>query len=286
MTYLEKLSSNWPFNGSSLDLLLSAERMLKDARTNSFVLSRAWACQAVLELCALKHFQFDSTDEPIEQIAAEAIELGVDFYYGNWWTEEKVVEWSKKQGWEANDQRTTIEISRCSTVSDPSTLKPWRDTLSSLMLLCTMFGHDDQRARICDWFGCNPKPEYTGLYFETEAATIVLASHLRTKLMDGVENLVKQISTCKRPYALARLRLIRSCFDGDQFTFSEVLPECLDLFYKSHKKKEPCIMSDLIAVDESTVVLLALKRGLALPSLTEKQRWALMSAESVGITVK
>jgi hypothetical protein len=283
MGYVEKLIQNWPLSGSSLDLLVSAERQLKDARSSAFVDSRAWACQALLEFCALKQFGFDTTDEPLQQLAKEAIQLGIDFYYGDWATEENIIKWCKSQGWEATDQRTTIEISRCSTVSDPKTLKPWRDALSALILLCTMFQETESRAKICDWFGASPKPEYSGLYFETEATTIVLASFLRTKPMDGIEKLVAEIAKCKRPYALARLKLIHACFDGDQHVFGALLPECLDLFYKSHKKKEPCIMTDLIAVDESTVVLLARDKGLVIPPLSEKQTWALMSAESIGL---
>ena len=284
MSYLDKLIDDWPLEGSSsLELFLDAQTLLRESRNDEIVWSRSRACEAVLEFCALKHFHFDTAQEPLEQLIDESIRMGIDFYYGDWWHKENVLKWCHARGFAEDSLEWKGEPFRCALLADPSKLEPWRSTLSALMLLCTLSGKKDERAKICDWFGPDPLPEYSGLYWETEATTIVLASHLRSKPMLAVNKLIDKITKGKRPYAHARMRLIESCFEKNQDAFSAALVESLDLFYKSWKKKEPRTMSCMVAVDESTIVAVAQANGMTLPKLTEKQQWALMTPASIGL---
>ncbi len=283
MTYINKLVKKWPFPSSSLEQLIGAEKMLRQARADEISWSRSWACQAVLQLCALKHFQFDTTDQSLTKLIEESIELGLEFFYGDWWHKENVIQWCKLRGFAEDSLEMRGEPLKCDMLADPSKLRQWRDTLSGLMLLSTLTERHVQRAKICDWFGPDPQPEYTGMSWETEATTVVLAAYLRSQPMDGLDRLVTKIAKCKRPYARARLKLIQACFDQNQVAFSEALPEALDRFYESFKDKEPCVIADLLAVDESTIVHIAQSNGLVLPELTEKQRWAMLTPASIGI---
>jgi hypothetical protein len=136
--------------------------------------------------------------------------------------------------------------------------------------------------RIGSWFDATVEPEYQAGQIEEEYMLLLvcIAGSLAPKPMDGADQLLARVKKCrtKRP------RLLCAAWEAanaaDQAAFDKAFPEAVRRFLTPPDDNS---MERWVARDQSSVWLIAERRGLRMPPLSEKERAAVVTRESAGM---
>lgn len=162
---------------------------------------------------------------------------------------------------------------------------PWFDALTSGLFLGGLAGRWEDLGRICSRLDASIDPEYTAGMIEDEYQQLFLciASSLRPEPMEGVKELLAKVKNCRA----RRPRLLCAAWEaaiaGDQAAFNKAFPETVKHFLS---QREGGPIYDWVAIDQSTVWLVAQWRGLAFPPLPDKLAAAVVTRRSAGVEVE
>ena len=283
----EMLGRKWCYNKPLPQLL---ERLLEtDARfTNApDSVTRSAQIRDKLMYPALQHLGFGRIECVLQQIEG-AVDLALDFFLGAWWYPDSIRclapdEFSR---FGLNDpaqlEKRIDAVARTRDKSRPDRELVWYTAYRSALFLAGLAGRWDHLAKIGSWFDATIEPEYQAGQIEDEYMQlfVCIAGSLAPQPMAGAEELLAKVKKCrtKRP------RLLCAAWEAanaaDQVAFNKAFPETVNHFLS---KPEGGQAYDWLAIDQSSVWLIAEHRGLTFPPLSEKQQAAVVTRQSVGL---
>jgi hypothetical protein len=194
----------------------------------------------------------------------QGCDLAVEYFLGDWW-----------QGNEHDEP----ELNK----NHPQRELRWFKVFKRGLFLGGLAGRWDAVAKMCSWFDATIEPEYMAGQLEDEYMLLFLciAASLRPEPMEGAERLLAKVKACR----LKRPRLLCTAWEaaqaGDQRTFDKALKESVDRYLATYDGSGN--INHWIALDQSTIWLIAEKNGLAFPSLPPKLAAAVVTRQSAGL---
>lgn len=242
--------------------------------------ARAAAIQSTLFYPTLKHLGF-------EPIAADLVRrethLGVDlaarYFDDTWWRPDQM----RQLGVTADELAAANEFnSHGLDKSRPDRELQWFEAFTSALFLGGLAGRWDDLAKIGSWFDATIEPEYQAGQIEDEYMLlfVCIAGNLAPRPMPGVAELLAKVKKCrtKRP------RLLTAAWEAaaaaDQAAFDRAFPETVKHFLSKPPDGMPY---HWLAIDQSSIWLIAESRGLRMPPLPEKLAAAVVTRESAGM---
>jgi hypothetical protein len=251
----------------------------------------------------LRHLGFDvvSTAESRKAVR-EGVELAVDYFGDRWWRKEvKQSDFTKEEleslqfnptAWD-KDNATRFSASWLAEYADynrmgrdkthPKRELVWYKAFTSALFLAGLASRWDDLARICSWFDATVEPEYQAGQLEDEYMQlfVCIAGSLSHQPMTGLDRLVSKVKKCrtKRPKLLCAAWEAANA--ADQAAFNKAFPQTVNHFLS--KPDDSLNAEDWIAIDQSSIWLIAEHRGLTFPPLSEKEIAAVVTRESAGL---
>lgn len=157
----------------------------------------------------------------------------------------------------------------------------WYKAFKFVLFLGGLAGRWDDLAGIGSWFDATIGPEYQAGMLEDEYMLLLvyIAGGLAPEPMAGADQLLARVKKCrtKRP------RLLCAAWEAadaaDQAAFDKAFPETVKHFLSKLEEGRVC---DWVAVDQSSVWLIAERGGLKLAPLPDKLA-AVVTRESAGM---
>lgn len=220
----------------------------------------------------------------------EGFALAVEYFHGDWWTEEGVRRVEKNDPeklWLSKGRKTVENIIAVNAQhldrSNPDCLFEWHKCLRSGMLLGALLGKWGEVGHLCSWVDAAVKPEYSAgtVVDEYYDLYLCMAGQLSTATVDGLDDLLSKVRKCRQK----RVRLLTDAWEsaiaGDQAAFDKAFPKLVSDFVR--RPDDPFGFM-WVAMDESIIGLIAKHHGLTLPEMNDKKTAAIMTAESIGLT--
>ena len=256
----ELLGRKWDYNKPLPELI--EHRRQKDAKFGK-VPDSARIRQKLL-YPALRHLGFGPIGiDDVRKEIDHGVDLAVEYFHGTWWYTDEI-----------SDDRDSLKAM--------DKKRPWYEALTSSLFLAGLVGRWDDIGKIGSWFDATIEPEYQAGQIEDEYMQlfICIAGSLSPQPMEGAAELLAKVKKCrtKRP------RLLCAAWEAanaaDQAAFDKAFPETVKHFLS---KPEGGQVYDWVAIDQSSVWLIAEHRGLTLPPLSEKLQAAVVTRQSVGL---
>jgi hypothetical protein len=227
----------------------------------------------------LRHLGFHAV--PPEEVRAEVdagVDLAVGYFDDAWWRPERFDLPDPSE----DDQDYLQQIQQAMDKSDPERQLQWFKAFKFGLFLGGLAGRWGDLGEIGAWFDATVEPEYQAGMLEDEYMLlfVCIAGGLAPEPMEGADQLLARVKKCrtKRPRQLCAAW---EAADGaDQAAFDKAFPETVKHFLSRPEEGQVC---EWVAVDQSSVWLIAERRGLRMPPLSEKERAAVVTRESAGM---
>lgn len=254
--------------------LESTERVEPDCETRSSLIRRK------LFFPALRHLGFGPIDaDEVRREVDDGVTLSVDYFHGDWWRADAI----RQFDFTDDEKEDLIEFNRSGLdKSYPHRKLQWYTALTSALFLAGLVERWGDLSKICSWFDATIEPEYQAGEIEDEYQLVLLciAGSLALEPMAGADQLLAKIKKCrtKRP------RLLCAAWEaadaGDQDAFDDAFPESVEHFLSKPNDGQ---IYDWVAIHQSSIWFIAEHNGLKLPTLTDKQRAAVVTRQSAGL---
>jgi len=283
----ELLGRHWDYNKPLPELLERLRQTDAKFANAPDAAARSTQIRDKLMYPALQHLGFGPVDGVREQVE-QGMDLAVEYFLGTWWQPDAIrglpPEELSRFGLSDPDQLERI-IENNSQARDkhlPDRELVWFRAIASALFLGGLAGRWDDLAKIGSWFDASIEPEYQAGQIEDEYQQlfICIAASLTSRPVEGVAELLTRLKKCrtKRP------RLLCAAWEAanaaDQATFNKAFPETVKHFLS---KGEGGQAYDWLAIDQSTIWLIAEHRGLSFPPLPDKLKAAVVTRHSAGM---
>lgn len=283
------MAKNFELLGRQWDYYKPLAELLKELRQEGEIayscpLRSGYQIKRKLMYPALAHLGFG----PVEEVAyhvERGVDMAIEYFLGDWWQPESINRIPDEEllRMRFSDRARLIdESSRAIDKSRPDRKLQWYEGYRSVLFLAGLAGRWDDLAKISSWFDATIEPEYQAGQIEDEYQQLFLciAGSLAPEPMADAERLLAKVKKCrtKRP------RLLCAAWEAanaaDQAAFNKAFPETVKQFLS---KPEGGQAYDWLAIDQSSVWLIAEHRGLKFPALSEKQQPAVVTRQSIGL---
>ena len=279
------LKHNWQF-----DFSYSIQRGRKKSREHAYaptVKRRNSAIKDKMTFVGWHHLEIGAVDDLLEQTQA-GVDLVVDYFCGNWWTEAELVRLSEEQKtkYKLLDPKRFedchLENQMAIDRSKPSHRLRWYTPLRAGLLMGALTGRWEDVAKICAWFDTTIPPEYCAGEIEDQLFQlfICIAGELSPEPVAGIDDLLAEVKKCR----LKRPRLLCAAWEAvieeDQAAFDKAFVDSVKHFVA--KPVDSLISYDVVALPQSIIWLIAEHRGLSLPEMSDKCKAAVVTRQSVG----
>lgn len=279
------MKKNHEILGRKWDAYLSPAKMVKAVRQDLAELlkfpeceTRSHCIRTMLCFPALKHLGFGNlTGREVRKAVERGADLCVQYFDDTWWRPEKL----NQSGFSKEDLLSIKATNRLGLdKSNPKRELKWFEAFTSALFLAGLAGRWDDLAKIGSWFDATIEPEYQAGQIEDEYMLlfVCIAGSLCPQPMPGGDKLLAKVKKCrtKRP------RLLCAAWEAaqaaDQAAFDKAFSEAMKYF-----KPEDGQPYAWLAIDQSSIGLIAEHRGLKLPPLGEKLQAAVVTRTSAGL---
>lgn len=279
------MKKNHEILGRKWDAYVSPAKMLQQVRKDLTDLLKFPECETrsncirnMLCFPALKHLGFGTlTANEVRKEVERGVDLCVQYFDDTWWRPEKVKEcdFSKEELLSINATNRLGLDKR-----NPKRELKWFEAFTSALFLAGLAERWEDLAKIGSWFDSTIEPEYQAGQIADEYMLlfVCIAGGLCPQPMPGADKLLAKVNKCrtKRP------RLLCAAWEAaraaDQAAFDKAFTEAMQDF-----KPEEGQPYDWLAINQSSIGLIAENRGLRLPPLAEKLQAAVVTRQSAGL---
>lgn len=287
------LGRKWDYSKPVIDTITRFEKQSQfadgpDAR------GRAHQIQQALFYPALRQLGFGPiSDQLIRRESSRGMDRAVEYFTGNWWHVEEIDKLPTElldllqlrkpmQGISPTRESRLDEISKQMDKSRKDRELKWYDALTGALFLGGLLNRWDDLAKICAWFDGSIEREYQAGTLEDEYMQlfVCIAGSLSPQPMAGAEGLLATVKKCRLKRTRSLCAAWEAAIASNQPAFDKAFKETVNHFLS---KPEDGQLYDWVAIHQSAVLFIAEHRGLKCPSLTDKERAAVVTRQSAGI---
>ncbi len=164
---------------------------------------------------------------------------------------------------------------------------PWYESFSRGLVLALLSNRWESVDQLCSWVWADLIPEYSGMGsdLEDELAQIyiIVAAHLRSEPMEGLERLVAKVRACRRKRPKLLLKSWDPVVARDQDAFDKAIKDSLQ--HHARQKWDSCNakIADRLALPQTAICLTAMHYGMAFPDVPGELGGYLITRESLGL---
>jgi hypothetical protein len=277
--------------GRKWDYVNSVEELVRERSLAVYAKCDAGARSRAIEdsllFPCLRHLGFSPvSDSLVQDKVNQAVDQAVEYFAVKWWTPDVVNEDAFRAIGIRNVDaipRMVEDVFRSIDKARVDRKLVWYDAFTSALFLGALAARWDDIARICSWFTeTSIEPEYTAGMLEDQYQQmfVYIGCSLNPCPPPGMDELLAEIKKCR----LKRPRLLCATWEAiqsrDQRAFDKAFIQSVDHFLSKPGEGQ---LYKWVDTHRSALLMIGEHHGLECPTLTERQRAAIVTRESAGM---